>query len=333
MSRASDRMRRGRSGRRRLIAIAGGGGVVAAALAAVVVVIVAAASAHPAAQAPDGQIAPALEARIDRETGGRLETVHFYSTALHREADYLIFYPAGESPAHRYPVFYMLHGMPGKPIAFTVNANVEVKLARLLAERRVRPMLLVFPDGRIDGRTSSDSEWANTPSGDYESYVTDVVADVDRLDAALACRQERAIAGLSAGAYGAANIGLHQVSLFGLVQAWSGYFVETHSGVFAHAAPATLAYDSPLDYVRTMRPALRRYPLRVYLYAGRDDPAHAQVPGMAEALARAGARQSWAIVPGGHSWRTWTPYVDKMLIMASDDFAHPLARGASPSCR
>ncbi len=50
--------------------------------------------------------------------------------------------------------------------------------------------------------------------------------------------------------------------MFGLVQVWSGYFLETHSGVFAHASPATMAYDSPIDYVRTMRAALRRFALR-----------------------------------------------------------------------
>ena len=143
--------------------------------------------------------------------------------------------------------------MPGKPVAFTVNANIEVRLEQLIRARRVQPMLLVFPDGRIDGRTASDSEWANTPSGNFESYITNVIGDVDHRYATLPCRQERAIAGLSAGAYGAANVGLHQDSMFGLIQVWSGYFLETHNGVFAHADRAVMAYNSPIDYVRTMR--------------------------------------------------------------------------------
>lgn len=44
----------------------------------------------------------------------------------------------------------------------------------------MRPMILIFPDGRIGGSTYSDSEWANTPSGSYERYVLDVARDVDR---------------------------------------------------------------------------------------------------------------------------------------------------------
>lgn len=185
-------------------------------------------------------------------------------------------------------------------------------------------MILAFPDGRIDGRVHSDSEWADTPSGHYQSYVSEVVRNVDDRFSTLACRQQRAIAGLSAGAYGAANIGLHQELKFGLIQVWSGYFRETHDGVFAHADRAVMAYNSPIDYVRTMRPTLARYPLRIFIYGGRSDPDSAQIPAMARALEQEGAHESWAIYPGGHSWKTWTPHVDQMLIMASHDFARPL---------
>ena len=52
---------------------------------------------------------------------------------------------------------------------------------------------------------------------------------------------------------------------------------------------------------------------------------------MAAALARHGAHESWAIYPGGHSWNTWTPHVDQMLMMAGRDFSRPLG-GASPLC-
>jgi enterochelin esterase-like enzyme len=281
--------------------------------------------------AADRQIAPLLEARIAQETGGTLTTVHFYSPALGKQADYIVYLPAGYSPARRLPVFYMLHGMPGKPTAFTVNAEVEVRLERLIHEGRIAPMILVSPDGRIDGNTQSDSEWANTPSGNYESYLIDVVRDVDQRFATLACRQERAIAGLSAGAYGALNVGLHQDATFGLVQVWSGYFLETHTGVFAHADRAVMAYNSPLDFVRTMRGTLRHLPLRIFIYGGTDETDHTQIAAMATALQAVGAHESWAIYPGGHDWRTWTPHVDQMLKMANRDFHRPLG-AASPIC-
>lgn len=273
---------------------------------------------------PGSQPSARLIRAVDR-TGGRLMTVDFYSRALGREAKYLVFLPAGYSPAHRLPVFYGLHGMPGRPLAFTVDANIEARLELLIAQGRVAPMILVFPDGRIDGRIASDSEWANTPSGRFESYVIDVVHDVDHRFATLPHRQDRVIAGLSAGAYGAANVGLHQIALFGAIQVWSGYFTQTHNGVFGDATPATMAYNSPIDYVRTMRQALRRYPLRAFIYSGTHDGDRGQTPPMAEALRAEGADAQFAIYPGGHSWDLWSPRLDQMLILAGYDFAHPLA--------
>jgi enterochelin esterase-like enzyme len=273
---------------------------------------------------PGSQPSVRLTRSVDRN-GGRLVTVDFYSRALGREAKYLVFLPAGYSPSRRLPVFYGLHGMPGRPLAFTVNANIEPRLESLIAQGRVPPMILVFPDGRIDGRIDSDSEWANTPSGRFESYIVDVVHDVDHRFATLPYRQDRVIAGLSAGAYGAANVGLHQVALFGAIQVWSGYFTETHNGVFAHATPATMAYNSPIDYVQTMRRALRRYLLRAFLYSGTHDADRGQTPPTAAALRAEGADAQYAIYPGGHSWDLWSPRVDQMLILAGDDFEHPLA--------
>ncbi len=127
---------------------------------------------------------------------GRLVTIYCYSKALHKKADYLVYVPEEYKASRPLPVFYMLHGMPGRPLAFTVDASVESKLEALIREHLASPMILVFPDGRIDGNTQSDSEWANTPSGRFESYVVNVVHDVDGRFATRPCRQDRAIAGL-----------------------------------------------------------------------------------------------------------------------------------------
>jgi enterochelin esterase-like enzyme len=155
-----------------------------------------------------------------------------------------------------------------------------------------------------------------------------VVHDVDRRFATRPCRQDRAIAGLSAGAYGAANIGLHQVSVFGLIQVWSGYFIETHNGVFAHASRSQMAYDSPLDYVWTMKRDLREYPLHVFLYVGDDDSDRDEIYPMYDALRDVGADVHDAIYPGGHSWTVWSGRIDQMLMMASHDFAARTTRHA-----
>jgi hypothetical protein len=50
---------------------------------------------------------------------GRLVTANFYSPALGHEADYLAYLPPGYGhDGRRYPVYYLLHGSPGRPQVF-----------------------------------------------------------------------------------------------------------------------------------------------------------------------------------------------------------------------
>jgi enterochelin esterase-like enzyme len=258
-------------------------------------------------------------AAVKRHRGvrpGRLLWVRFYSPALERAADYLVYLPTGYDPARRYPVFYLLHGMPGRPQAYIRIASLDARLDNLIRAGRVPPMIAVFPDGRINGRTLSDSEWANTSSGRYEDYVLDVVRDVDARFSALDDRDARVIAGYSAGATGALNITLHHLPAFASFEAWSGPFVESRSGVFAHATSAQIAYYSPLDYARHLGSQLVRYPLQGFLYGGRADFDSRQLPRMAAELRADGAAIAWRFYPGGHDWQLWNAHLDQMLILA-----------------
>ncbi|MFZ0042383.1 MAG: alpha/beta hydrolase-fold protein [Solirubrobacteraceae bacterium] len=257
---------------------------------------------------------------------GQLVDVNFYSQALGRESDYLAYLPAGYGTGERYPVYYLLHGSPGRPKVFIDIASMDVRMDNLISQHRMRPMILIMPDGRIGGSTMSDSEWANTPSGRYESYVMNVVANVDQRFSTLANRRDRVLAGFSAGAYGATNIALHHLKVFGALQSWSGYYLETRSGVFADASRATLAANSPLEYVHRLRRQLAADPLRAFLFVGRDDDESPQTVPMAGALAKAGASVSYALYPGGHDWQLWHRHLDQMLVLASRDTTAPIPR-------
>ena len=268
-----------------------------------------------------------------RAGSGRLEDVQFYSRVLDRSADYLVYLPPHYSPRRRYPVYYLLHGAPGQPRVFVDIANMDIRLDNQLSLGHARPMILVYPDGRIGGSTLSDSEWANTPSGNFESYVIEVIHNVDQRFATIPRRQDRVIAGFSAGAYGAMNIALHHLADFADVQSWSGYFTQTRSGVFANASRATLAYNSPLDYISRLHRELAKYPLRAYLFVGRADSASAQQLPMARALIAAGAQVQYRFDPGAHDWSVWYPRLNQMLELASRDISHLPSPNATAGLR
>lgn len=248
---------------------------------------------------------------------GRLvKNVGLYSPSLRQPRSYDIYLPpryAQQARAgRRFRVLYLLHGAPGTAKTFLTAGHLGVDLDTLIARHAVAPFLVVFPHGG-DGTLTSDTEWADTPHGKYESFVLDVVHAVDARWATIPDRSARAIAGNSEGAYGAVNIALHHLDTFSLAQSWSGYFLQTRSGVFEHATPAALAAASPQLSVHTLRRAFARRPFHVVLYGGRQDPDTRQLAPFAAALRAAGAQVTTATPPGRHDWRLWRNETPAML--------------------
>ena len=247
--------------------------------------------------------------------GGRLVTARFYSPALHARRSYLLYLPPGYSPRTRYPVLYLLHGAPGWPRELLDVANLGVDLDVAIAHGGLRPFLLVLVDGR-DGSYRSDTEWADTPHGRYESVVLDTVRAVDARWPTLPDRADRAIGGNSEGAFGAMNIALHHLRDFGTVESWSGYFRADRSGPFAHASAAQLRAYSPVAYLGGMARRLRRLPLHAFLYVGMADADRGLSTTFAKQLHAAGAAVRYSEYPGRHSWRLWRDTAPAALAFA-----------------
>src|SRR5262249_37149787 len=139
-----------------------------------------------------------------------------------------------------------------------------------VADGGARPMILVWPDGRIPG-VSSDSEFANTRLGPYMDGVVDTVHAVDRRFSTIADRQGRLFGGISTGGYAAADTRLHHLPLCGGFESWGGYFAQTREFPFNQEPLANLLANSPVDYVSTLRSDLARYPTWGFAYQGKDD--------------------------------------------------------------
>jgi len=279
--------------------------------------------------------APVTPAGVPR---GKVKSVNFVSRSLGSAHRYLIYLPpryaAQAARGRRFPVMYLLHGDPGKPEVFTRAGALEVQENVLLHEHRIRPMLVVMPAGKTGLFGGSGTEWANAQSGLWESYVLDVVRDVDRRFATVHDRQGRGIGGLSEGGFGALNITLHNLREFSVAESWSGYYNEVRSGPFSNEPASVIRYNSPGKYVRVAAPLIRRLGYRAWLYQGTLDsnkPAH--IIRMGTALHGAGAQVHVGFFPGGHDWGLWRAQLPRMLIAASNWFATPPRVGATAFSR
>jgi len=256
---------------------------------------------------------------------GRQTIRAFRSAALGQRRQYLVYTPPGyraqAAAGRRFPVLYLLHAPPGRPEGFFLAGNLQPTLDLLVAQRHIAPFLVVEPFGK-SAKYGSDTGWADAGAGRYESFVLEVVRQVDRHYATLARRQDRAIAGISEGGYGATNIALRNLRVFATFESWSGYFSQTPTLSFTGASRAELRTNSPIAYVSSLAGRIRRYPVRAFVYQGRDD-AEMQAREMrrfAVLLRRAGGSVGSAVYGGGHDWRLWRQQTPHMLRFAAESF-------------
>jgi enterochelin esterase-like enzyme len=253
---------------------------------------------------------------------GHVVKERFWSPALHQRRSYLVYEPPGYAAAaalgKRFPVLYLLHGSPGSPRQFVNVARVGVDMDKGLHAHKLRPFLVVMPDGS-NGTFMSETEWANTPRGPFESLVLETVHNVDGRFPTLRNRCHRAIGGNSEGAYAAVNIGLRHLGLFSIAESWSGYLWEDHSGAFKHTTYARMLANSPESYIPSLAPRLHRLPFHVYLYKGSHEPASGRthLRAVGAELERAGGHVTYRVFHGGHDWRLWRDQMPRMLAYAN----------------
>jgi enterochelin esterase-like enzyme len=213
----------------------------------------------------------------------------------------LVYFPPGFSPAHRYPTLYVLHGIRGSPYSIANGLRFATFADNAIVTRQVRPFLAVMPPAGLTPRFRG--EW----TGVWERFVVDdVVTWTDRNLPALRLRSARAIAGLSAGGYGAADIGLRHPTLFGTIESWSGSFFAPHDGSLRHASAQELAANDPTLLVERNAPLLRRLRTRFFLSCGRDDRGNLVYSiDFTHVLSALGVRHQTFFVSGGHNGRFW----------------------------
>ena len=178
----------------------------------------------------------------------------------------LVYLPPGFSTARRYPVVYLLHGMPGSPSEYPEGTGLVSFADDAIASGALRPFVAILPAAGPDDRYNG--EWA----GPWETDLVDRI--VPWVDTQLPTRpdaRDRVIAGLSAGGFGAVNIALRHPGLFGTVESWSGYFDPLHDGPFKGAPRTVLEANDPTLLARSHAAVLHRDGVRFFLSTG---PAH-----------------------------------------------------------
>jgi len=226
-------------------------------------------------------------------------------------------------PTRRYPVLYLLHGVPGAPSNFLNIGEVATDEATLVAEGKMQPFILIMPTGSRS--FFADEEWANgvRPGNGWETFVArDLVRAIDGRYRTIAAGTGRGLAGLSDGGYGALNIGLHHPGEFDLLESWSGYMIADNIPAIFGRNPALLRYNSPADEIALVAPRLAVAGTYIWFYSGKADELAGQNQTFDAELTSLGLAHGFFEPPGTHNWALWRALMPQALITASEHLHH-----------
>jgi enterochelin esterase-like enzyme len=214
----------------------------------------------------------------------------------------LVYLPPHASATARYPVVFLLQGLPGSPYSFADGLRLPEVADRLVATHVVPPFVAVMPPAGLTGRF--DGEW----TGPWERFfVRGVVPWADAHLPIARSPAERSVAGLSAGGYGAVDIGLRRLGMYGTLQAWSGSFTAPHDGSLRGAGAAAPATHDPTLLVEREATLVRRLGIRIFLSCGstHDRATAAGTRAFARVLTALRLRHRLWLGPGGHDGKFW----------------------------
>jgi enterochelin esterase-like enzyme len=248
----------------------------------------------------------------------RQQDTELQSRAIAGNLHFVAYLPKGyEDGTTRYPVIYLLHGLPSDSSGYRGVGFVEQAL-----DLTGSPAILVAPQGSTDSRT--DPEYLDRGPGDrWETAITnDLVRAVDARFRTVASRKGRALVGVSAGGYGAMHLALKHLDQFGAVESWSGYFHPTDPTGTRSLDLGSTGANAAANVHRQLqasRGRLRALQTFVAFYVGRDDTRFVgENRELNTELTRAGIPHVFRVYPGGHDQALWQRYAAPWLTLALD---------------
>jgi enterochelin esterase-like enzyme len=145
--------------------------------------------------------------------GGKVETVEYDSKAAGCARKMRVYTPPGSSQEQQYPVLYLLHGSLADETSWVRDGRVDAIFDNLYANKQAVPMFVVMPNRNLPSTAESDLFGAD--------MLGDVIPYVEGHFPVRVGREYRALAGVSAGAHQALELGLAHPETF----AYLGVFI------------------------------------------------------------------------------------------------------------
>jgi enterochelin esterase-like enzyme len=212
---------------------------------------------------------------------------------------FFVYAPPGydSHAAGGYPVFFLLHGSGNSETNWEAIGHANFIIDNLLAEKKVKAMLLVMPFGHAVPQGSPDQPRNNILF--EQDLLNDIIPAVESTYNVAAGGKYRAIAGLSMGGMQALAIGLRHPDKF----AWIGVY-----------SPVTEP-DIPQRYAAELAQAdsLNRNLSLLWVGCGTRDPLFTRTQAVDQTLTQHSIKHEFHAAEGAsHSWILWRANLEEM---------------------
>jgi enterochelin esterase-like enzyme len=228
---------------------------------------------------------------------GKLERVDYDSKTVGVKRWMQVYTPPGYAKEKKYPVFYLLHGIGGNEREEWAKGGVaNVVLDNLIADRKIEPMIVVFPNGNATTNTAGGGGGGGGRAGGFggwgkpfeDDLIKDIIPFMESHYSVRTDREGRALAGLSMGGGQSLNIGLANLDTF----AWVGGFSSA-----PNTKPAAELLPDPEKAARQLK--------LLYISCGNKDGLIRISQGVHAYLKEKNVPHIWHVDDHAHDFQHW----------------------------
>jgi len=242
---------------------------------------------------------------------GTVQTIPYKSRALGTDRKVVVYTPPNyETTSSRYPVLYLLHGAGSNETSWTERGRAQVILDNLIAEGKLKPLVVVMPFGyafaRAAGARGDSAENKQQREGFTRDLLEDVIPLIDKTLRVYGDREHRAIAGLSLGGAQSLAIGLSNINLFSRVAGFS-------SAMGAANNPAS----GGVDFSKVLAdPAQINKQLKLlWVGCGTEDSLFDSNKEFSALLSKQKIEHIFRVTGGAHNYPVWQRYLNEVAPM------------------
>jgi enterochelin esterase-like enzyme len=237
-----------------------------------------------------------------------IERVRFFFRELKEPRFFIVLKPRSPQTLDR--VLILNHGWSDRPESMLAALKLDQVYAKLLADGRVQPALVILPDVRFPDEKRDNSEGNVFP--EYLDLVAEEVArTVSQTYGIPFSRDKWGMGGFSFGGYLSLDVARRFSGRFGSISAVSAFF-EKNWTFWPTEPPPPGELDKKGRGLHTI---VEPGPIpRLFLACGMNDRFYGTMVELHQKFQTLGINHEWSAGPGGHTWSYWSTVVESMFL-------------------